>query len=118
MIRASGGNGGEGAPLRFSPSAAAVVSAIRALRLLQRDQQATVGRRPMNGVVPARRKTNAAFESALWQFETMDGRGLHLRRIGSAARDQQFALIDERLDLAEVDAGQSDEHQHRVLGLE
>ena len=77
-----------------------------------------VGSRSMNGAVAAGRQTNAPFESALRQLETVDDRGPHLRRIGPISRDQQFALIDERLDLVEVDPGQSDQHQHRALGLE
>ena len=81
-------------------------------------EQAAVGVRSMNGAVAAGGKTNAPFESALRQLETVDDRGPHLRRIGPMSRDQQFALIDERLDLAEVDPGQSDQHQHRALGLE
>src|SRR5271170_8343847 len=72
----------------------------------------------MNGVVAARRKTNATFESALRQLETVDDRGPHFGRIGPTSRDQQFPLIDERLDLLEVDAGQSDQHQNCMLSFE
>ena len=118
MISASGGKGGEGAAPRLSSETVAAASAIRGLRLLQRNEQATVGRRSMNGAVAAGRKTNAPFESALRKLETVDDRGPHLRRIGPMSGNEQFALIDERLDLAEVDPGQSDEHQHRALGLE
>ncbi len=72
----------------------------------------------MNGAVAARGQTDAAFKSALRQFEAVDDRGPHLLRIGPTSRDQQFALIDDRLDLVEVDARQSDQHQHRAFGLE
>src|SRR5208282_2039302 len=74
MISASGGNGA--APRVSSETVAA--SAIRGLRLLQRNEQGAVELRSMNGAVAARRQTNAPFESALRQFETMDDCGLHL----------------------------------------
>ena len=72
----------------------------------------------MNGAVASRRQTNAAFKSALRQLETMDDGGPHLLRIGPRSRDQQLALIDDRLDLIEIDPRQSDQHQHRAFGLE
>ena len=72
----------------------------------------------MDGVVAARGKTNTALEPALRKLEAVDGRGLDLRRIGANPGNEQLALTDERLDLAEVDPRKRDEHEHRTFGLE
>src|SRR5271155_2517635 len=72
----------------------------------------------MNGVISARGKTNAALEPALRKLEAVYDRSLDLLRIGPNPRNEQLALTDERLDLAEVDPWQGDEHEHRTFGLE
>src|SRR5208337_49785 len=119
MMSASGGSGGVGAPLAFcSEAVGSAASAIGGSRFFQRDRQAAMGSRPVNGAVAARWKLDPAFEAPLWKLETVNGGGLELRRIGPGPRNDQFALIDERFDLVEVDAGQGDEHEHRALGLE
>src|SRR6185312_4973579 len=117
MISASAGNGGEGAAARDS-SEAVGASVIRGPRLLQRDQQAALEFRPMNRAIAARGQTDAALKAALRQFEAVDDRRPHRLRVGPAARDQQFALVDDRLDLVEIDPRQSDQRQHRALRLE
>src|SRR5580658_10288910 len=84
MMRPSGGNGGEFAPPWLSSEwASAGASAILSLRLVQRNKQATVQRRSMDGVVAARGKTNTALEPALRKLEAVDGRGLDLLGIGA-----------------------------------
>src|SRR5271166_6025506 len=119
MMSASGGSGGVGAAPEVACGAvAASASAIARLRLLQRDQEAAVGGGSMNGVVAARRKGNAALEAALRQLKAVDDRGLHLGRIGANPRNDQLPAVDQRLDLAGVDAGQGDEHEHGAVGLE
>ena len=61
----------------------------------------------MNGAVTARWQTEAAFKPALRQLEAVDDRRTHLRRIGPTSRDQQFALIDDAVDLVEVTPGRA-----------
>src|SRR5271155_1269259 len=77
MIRASGGNGGEGAALR-GPSEPVVASAICSLRFLQRYEHVAVGMRPVDGAVSSGRQMDAAFKPALRQLESVDDRGAHL----------------------------------------
>src|SRR5208337_1636101 len=116
MMCASGGNGGDCALCRFcSDEAPGAGSAIRALRLLQRDQQATVGGRSMNGAVASGGKIDTAFEAALRKLEAVDDRGLHLRRVRANPRNDQLPRVNKRLDLGEVDPGQRDQHEHRAV---
>src|SRR3984957_7362934 len=117
MIRASGGNGGEGAAPR-AVSEPVAASAICGPRFLQRYEHVAIGMRPVDGAVSSGRQMDAAFKSALRQLESVDDGGPHFLRIGSRSRDQQLAMVDDRLDLLEVDSRQSDQHQHRVFGLE
>ena len=88
------------------------------LRLLQCDQAGNRWTPIDEWRRSGQREANPAFEAPLRKLETVDGRGLDLRRIGANAGNEQLALIDERFHLAEVHAGQGDEHEHRVLGLE
>src|SRR5208337_391129 len=119
MMSESGGSGGVGAPPAFSSKAvAAAASAIGSPRFFQRDDEATVGRRSVNSAVAARWKPNSAFEPALRKLETVDRRGHEFRRVGPGPRNQEFALIDERFDLLEVDPRQGDENEHRTFGLQ
>src|SRR5271165_7244797 len=105
-------------PAFSSKAVAAAVSAIGSPRFFQSHDQATVGRRTVHGAVAARRKLNSAFEPALRKLETVDRRGHEFRRVGPGPRNQEFALIDERFDLLEVDPRQGDENEHRTFGLQ
>src|SRR5271166_3490558 len=117
MMSASGGSVGA-APGASCGAVAASVSAIARLRLLQRYQEAAVGGGSMDGAVASRGEGNAALEATLRQLQAVDDRGLHLGRIGANPRNDQLPSVDQRLDLARVDAGQGDEHEHGAVCLE
>ncbi len=75
-------------------------------------------RRPFDGGVAPRRQTHPPLEPALRQFEPVDDRGAHLRRIDARPGDDEIVRLDAGVHRVEVDAGQGDEHQHHPLGLE
>src|SRR5208282_4194080 len=119
MISASGGNGGSEPP----PSADAVLARISASatarpRFLQRDHQAAVDDGAAHGAVVYGRKLQPAVKAALRQFEPMNHSRAQGGRIGTHAGDDKLALLDHGLGLLGVDAGQRDQDQDFVFGLQ
>src|SRR5271170_723565 len=111
-MRESAGSGGEEvAPGLSSGEVATSVSVIEALRLVQRDQKATVEGRPVNSAVAAGGKTNPALETALRKLKAVDDGGLHFHRKASRPREDQIASLYNCFNLAEFDAGQGDQHE-------
>src|SRR5579884_1632833 len=113
MIRPSAGKAGDAAAA--APPASAEfkrsASVILGSRLLQCHQKAALPIRAMNGAVSPRRQANAAFKTALRQFEAMDDCGPHLGRKLAYPGKDQFAAVERDLSLVKVDSRQRDEHQ-------
>src|SRR5271165_3456760 len=101
MTSPSGGSGGEDspAPLSRALSSLAAVSAsdIVRLRLLQRDQEAAMRRRPFDGGVASGRQTHPPLEPALRQFEAVNDRRADFRRINADPGDDEFFPLDPGL---------------------
>src|SRR4051794_29550646 len=70
------------------------------------------------GAVAARWQLHATLETPLRQFQTMDRGMVQLGRQDPLAGNSEPAILDHRLDLAGIDAGQSHQDQHLTLSFQ
>src|SRR5579871_5097662 len=119
MISASAGTGASVPAPPFGASFASIsASATARTRFAEGDHEAAVGDRPARDAVTAGRQPQPPKETTLGQFQPVDDRGAQSARIAALAPDHQVAVLDDRLDLFGIDAGQRDQHQNLAFGLE
>src|SRR5438132_6898591 len=113
MMSASPGTGAiAAAPLAGAAACATSGSATDGSNLLQRDQEATVGRGAAHRAVAARRQPHATLEAALRQLEAVDDGGLQLLRQHAGSREHQVIILDRGLDLIGIDPRQGNDDEH------
>jgi hypothetical protein len=85
---------------------------------LQRDEHTAVDHGSANALVSSSRKPNAAFKSALRQFQSMDRCSPKHRWELARPGDEKIAVVNDRYDLIGVDAWQTHKDENLLIGLE
>jgi hypothetical protein len=85
---------------------------------LQRDEHTAVDHGSANALVSSSRKPNAAFKSALRQFQSMDRCSPKHRWELARPGDEKIAVVNDRFNLIGVDAWQTHKHENLLIGLE
>src|SRR5580704_13563996 len=118
MISASTG----GLAVTASPTSPAVcearVSTMSHSHFLQRDEHTAVDHGSANALVSSSRKPNAAFKSALRQFQSMDRCSPKHRWELARPGDEKIAVVNDRYDLIGVDVWQTHKDENLLIGLE
>src|SRR5208282_6701759 len=117
MMSASGGSGGR-APLPDPFFDSTSDSATAWPRFLQRDHQAARNDGAAHIAVAPGRQPKPPVETPLGQFEPMNGCSAPFLRHGTRAGDDEIAVLDHRLCIVGIDAGQRDERENLEFGFE
>src|SRR6516162_1932014 len=118
-MSASAGSGGNG-PVPGALASLAKISGSATAHpcFLQRNDKATGDHGAAHIGVTAGRQPDASIEPPLRQLEPMNDRGAPFGRHGTGAGDDEVAILDDGLRAVGIDAGQRDQRQNLVVGLQ